>query len=64
MTGPELRAWRLSMGLTQLGLALRWGCASDQTVWQWESGRRKIPGWVDARVAETKEAADDVSDTR
>jgi transcriptional regulator with XRE-family HTH domain len=41
MTGPELLAWRRRLGLTQTEAA-RGLAVGKQTLWQWESGRRKI----------------------
>ena len=46
MTGPELRALRLSLGWTQEQLAKAVGRKSDRTVHRWESGHDPIPPYV------------------
>jgi len=41
VTGPELRAARLALGLTQVALAERLGVPKD-TLNRWEMGRQSI----------------------
>lgn len=46
MTPEQLRTWRKKLKLSQVGFAklIR---HTTQAVYQWESGRRKVPGFLD-----------------
>lgn len=46
MTPEHLKTWRKKMGLSQVGLA-KLLHHTTQAVYQWESGRRKVPGFLD-----------------
>lgn len=46
MKGPELKAIREKLRLTQAEFARVVGVASDRTVRKWEDGEREIPGTV------------------
>lgn len=46
MTPAQLKAWRKRVRLSQVGLA-KLIHHTTQAVYQWESGRRKIPGFLD-----------------
>ena len=52
MTGPELKAARRRLGLSQAALAhaLRLGGDGGRTVRRWERGDRSIPGPVEVAV--------------
>lgn len=46
MTPAQLKAWRIKMSLSQVSLA-KLLHHTAQAVYQWESGRRKVPGFLD-----------------
>ena len=61
MTGPEFRALRLRLGLTQAGLAAEMGLprASGQPqICRWERGKRPIPRRVTAHLRLLTERAE------
>jgi len=56
MTGKELRAWRLKLGMTQR--AFSWWIKPKRTediISQWELGKMPVPEWLDT----LKEYTDD-----
>lgn len=54
LTGPELRAIRKRLGLTQEALAKLVGVGGKGTVYRWECGKRKVPRSVEIILAEAK----------
>lgn len=46
MTKEHLKAWRTKMKLSQAGLARLMQCTTH-TVYQWESGKRHVPLYLD-----------------
>ena len=63
MTGEEIRAARLALGLTQEELAERMGLFGKQTVSQWERGVRTPQGpsvkLLEMLIAEAKATKND-----
>jgi len=61
MTGPEFRALRLGLGLTQAGLAEALGLpprGGQVAVSRWECGHRRIAGRVAAHLRLLAERAE------
>jgi len=58
MTGDELKAARLALGLSQDEFAQLVRVSSGRTVRKWEDGERQIPGPVTVLVALFLECAD------
>jgi hypothetical protein len=58
MTGEELKAARLALGLSQDEFAQLVRVSSGRTVRKWEDGERQIPGPVTVLVALFLECAD------
>jgi transcriptional regulator with XRE-family HTH domain len=56
VTGPELRATRKRLGLTQVQLASLVGVLGSMTVSKWERGERKIPRSVEIILADAAKA--------
>jgi DNA-binding transcriptional regulator YiaG len=50
MTPDELKAWRESLGLSQIkfGMSFLPDEYSPSTISAWETGRAPIPGWMSA----------------
>ena len=51
MTGVELRALRLELGLTQSELADRL-MRSERTILRWENGQTRIPSTVERQLSQ------------
>lgn len=58
MTGEELKAARLALGLSQEEFAQLVRVSSGRTVRKWEDGERQIPGPVTVLVALFLDCAD------
>jgi transcriptional regulator with XRE-family HTH domain len=57
MTPTDLIAWRKQQGLGVEALAALLG-VHRQTVWQWETGRRAIPAYLELALRQLEKEAE------
>lgn len=50
MTGNELKAYRLSLGLTQKAFADQFGYAREHSIMDMEKGRRAVPDQLEKSI--------------
>jgi transcriptional regulator with XRE-family HTH domain len=57
MTPDDLTTWRKQQGLGVEALAALLG-VHRQTVWQWETGRRAIPAYLELALKQLEQTSD------